>query len=402
MAVITVSQLNNYIKRCFDSNQNFQRLYIKGEISNFKRHSSGHLYLTLKDEGSVLRAVMFRAAASSLRFNASNGMKVIACGRVAVFERDGQYQLYIESMMPDGVGELYLAYEQLKEKLEKEGLFDESHKKPIPKYPAKIGVITSPTGAAVRDILNVLKRRYALADIYIYPALVQGIGAAKTIADGIEFFNREKKADVLIVGRGGGSIEDLWAFNEEEVAYAIYNSEIPVISAVGHETDFTIADFVADLRAPTPSAGAELSAPSQTDVRQSLIMQKSKLAVCLTNLYKLKAQQLERIQKSRVFTDYRIIFDDKRLYLDMLSKSLVDLYAKKVEKSKTELLKYLSKLEALNPASVLKRGFASVKGADGKIVKDAKSLKNGDLIDVTFADGTANCEVKSVKEGEMI
>ena len=193
MAVITVSQLNNYIKRCFDSNQNFQRLYIKGEISNFKRHSSGHLYLTLKDEGGVLRAVMFRSAASGLKFNASNGMKVIACGRVAVFERDGQYQLYIESMMPDGVGELYLAYEQLKEKLAKEGLFDESHKKPIPKYPAKIGVITSPTGAAVRDILNVLKRRYALADIYIYPALVQGIGAAKTIAEGIEFFNREKR-----------------------------------------------------------------------------------------------------------------------------------------------------------------------------------------------------------------
>ena len=402
MAVITVSQLNNYIKRCFDSNKNFQRLYIKGEISNFKRHSSGHLYLTLKDEGGVLRAVMFRAAASNLRFDASNGMRVIACGRVAVFERDGQYQLYIESMMPDGVGELYLAYEQLKEKLAKEGLFDESHKKPIPKYPSKIGVITSPTGAAVRDILNVLKRRYALADIYIYPALVQGAGAAKTIADGIKLFNREKKADVLIVGRGGGSIEDLWAFNEEEVAYAIYNSEIPVISAVGHETDFTIADFVADLRAPTPSAGAELSAPSQTDVRQSIVMQKSKLAVCLTNLYKLKAQQLERIQKSRVFTNYEIIFDDKKLYLDMLSKSLVDLYSKKVDKSKNELLKYLSKLEALNPAAVLKRGFASVKNADGELVKSIKDVEIGDMIDIAFADGSAKCEVKSAKEGETV
>ena len=402
MSVITVSQLNNYIKRCFDSNANFQKLYIKGEISNFKRHSSGHIYLTLKDEGSVLKAVMFRAAAASLRFDASNGMKVIACGRVAVFERDGQYQLYIESMMPDGIGELYLAYEQLKEKLSKEGLFDESHKKPIPKYPSKIGVITSPTGAAVRDILNVLKRRYALADIYIYPALVQGVGAAKTIAHGIECFNREKLADVLIVGRGGGSIEDLWAFNEEEVAYAIYNSEIPVISAVGHETDFTIADFVADLRAPTPSAGAELAAPSQLDVRQSLVMQKSKLAVCLTNLYKIKAQQLERIQKSRVFTDYKVIFDDKRLYLDTLSKSLLELYTKKVEKSKTELLKYLSKLEALNPAAVLKRGFASVSGAEKNIIKSAHQLKKGDLIDVTVADGVARCSVNSVEKGEKL
>ena len=347
MAVITVSQLNNYIKRCFDSNQNFQRLYIKGEISNFKRHSSGHIYLTLKDEGGVLRAVMFRSAAASLRFDASNGMKVIACGRVAVFERDGAYQLYIESMMPDGVGELYLAYEQLKEKLSKEGLFDEAHKKPIPKYPKKIGVITSPTGAAVRDILNVIKRRYTAADIYIYPALVQGAGAAKTIADGIKYFNENNAADVLIVGRGGGSIEDLWAFNEEEVAYAVYNSQIPIISAVGHETDFTIADFVSDLRAPTPSAGAELAVPSQTDVRQSLVMQKSKLAVCLTNLYKLKAQQLERIKNSRIFTDSGVIFDDKRLYLDSLSKSISDLYTKKVESSKATLEKYLAKPQML-------------------------------------------------------
>lgn len=399
MAVITVSQLNNYIKRCFDSNQNFQRLYIKGEISNFKRHSSGHIYLTLKDEGGVLRAVMFRSAAASLRFDASNGMKVIACGRVAVFERDGAYQLYIESMMPDGVGELYLAYEQLKEKLSKEGLFDEAHKKPIPKYPKKIGVITSPTGAAVRDILNVIKRRYTAADIYIYPALVQGAGAAKTIADGIKYFNENNAADVLIVGRGGGSIEDLWAFNEEEVAYAVYNSQIPIISAVGHETDFTIADFVSDLRAPTPSAGAELAVPSQTDVRQSLVMQKSKLAVCLTNLYKLKAQQLERIKNSRIFTDSGVIFDDKRLYLDSLSKSISDLYTKKVESSKAVLEKYLAKLDALNPAAVLKRGFASVKDDKGKIIKSVKNLEKGSFIDVTFTDGCAKCSVDSVAEG---
>lgn len=397
MAVITVSQLNNYIKRCFDSNTNFQKLWIKGEISNFKRHSTGHLYLTLKDEGSVLRAVMFRASASSLRFEAANGMKVIACGRVAVFERDGQYQLYIESMMPDGVGELYLAYEQLKAKLEKEGLFDESHKKPIPKYPTRIGVITSPTGAAVRDILNVLKRRYSFADIIIYPALVQGVGAAKTIVKGIECFNNLKNADVIIAGRGGGSIEDLWAFNEEEVAYAIYNSEIPVISAVGHETDFTIADFVADLRAPTPSAGAELSAPSQIDVRKNLVEKKSKLAILLTNLYKLKLQELLRIQKSRVFTNYKILFDDKKQYLDSLSKDLCDAYREKIEEYKKELLKYMSKLEALNPVAVLKRGFASVK-SDSKSLSSVCDIKEGDLINVMFYDGEAECSVNSVKK----
>lgn len=397
MAVITVSQLNNYIKRCFDSNTNFQKLWIKGEISNFKRHSTGHLYLTLKDEGSVLRAVMFRASASSLRFEAANGMKVIACGRVAVFERDGQYQLYIESMMPDGVGELYLAYEQLKAKLEKEGLFDESHKKPIPKYPTRIGVITSPTGAAVRDILNVLKRRYSFADIIIYPALVQGVGAAKTIVKGIECFNKLKNADVIIAGRGGGSIEDLWAFNEEEVAYAIYNSEIPVISAVGHETDFTIADFVADLRAPTPSAGAELSAPSQIDVRKNLVEKKSKLAILLTNLYKLKLQELLRIQKSRVFTNYKILFDDKKQYLDSLSKDLCDAYREKIEEYKKELLKYMSKLEALNPVAVLKRGFASVK-SDSKSLSSVCDIKEGDLINVMFYDGEAECSVNSVKK----
>ena len=395
MAVITVSQLNNYIKRCFDSNQNFQKLYIKGEISNFKKHSTGHLYLTLKDEGSVLKAVMFRASASSLRFEAANGMKVIACGRVAVFERDGQYQLYIESMMPDGVGELYLAYEQLKEKLEKEGLFDVSHKKEIPKYPMRIGVITSPTGAAIRDILNVLKRRYSLADIIIYPALVQGPGAAKTIVKGIECFNKLKNADVIIAGRGGGSIEDLWAFNEEEVAYAIYNSEIPVISAVGHETDFTIADFVADLRAPTPSAGAELSAPSQIDVQQNLAEKKSKLAILLTNLYKLKLQELLRIQKSRVFTNYKILFDDKRQCLDLISKDLFDAYRQELEDSKKELLKLMSKLEALNPVAVLKRGFASVK-SDGKTLSGIEDVKTGDEIDVLFYDGYAKCNVNSV------
>lgn len=256
---LTVSQLNRYIKGIIEQDNLLFRVTVKGEISNFKAHYSGHMYFALKDETAVIKCVMFRSAASTLKFLPESGQKVIASGRVGVYERDGQYQLYIDSMQPDGIGALYAAYEQLKGKLSEEGLFDEDRKKPIPKFPSKIGVVTSPTGAAVRDILNILKRRYRLSDIYIYPVLVQGDEAPGDIAKAIDYFDRSGWADVLIVGRGGGSIEDLWAFNTEIVARAAANCKIPIISAVGHETDFTIIDFVADLRAPTPSAAAELA-----------------------------------------------------------------------------------------------------------------------------------------------
>ncbi|MBQ4160836.1 MAG: exodeoxyribonuclease VII large subunit, partial [Clostridia bacterium] len=268
MYTLTVSELNARMKYIIDSVPAFANIWIKGEISNFKLHFSGHIYMTLKDDGGVLRAVMFKGSAQKLAFVPENGMKVLARGRISVYERDGGYQLYVEEMQPDGLGALHLAFEQLKKRLEEEGLFDQKHKKPIPKFPNTVGVVTAATGAAVRDIINVISRRYPKAKVLLYPALVQGEGAAEDVSRGIAYFNENKCADVLIVGRGGGSIEDLWAFNEEITARAIFASEIPIVSAVGHEVDFTIADFVADLRAPTPSAAAELVVPSALEVKE--------------------------------------------------------------------------------------------------------------------------------------
>ena len=393
MSVITVSQLNNYIKRYFENNIHLQKVWIKGEISNYKKHYTGHIYMTLKDETSVIKAIMFKGSASYLKFNPDNGMKVIACGKVSVFERDGQYQLYVESMIPDGVGELHIAYEQLKEKLEKEGLFDASHKKPLPKYPKRVGVITSPTGAAVRDILNVLKRRYTLCDVIIYPALVQGVGAGDTIVKGIETFNALNNVDVIIAGRGGGSIEDLWAFNEEKVAYSIFNSKIPIISAVGHETDFTIADFVADLRAPTPSAGAELAVPSMDEIRTNIIKTKLRLSSLLKNFVKFKKTQLDSLKKRRIFIDYHSAFDDKKQNLANISNSISDLYQKMILTKKTDISKIMTKLEALNPISVIKRGFAYAKIND-RTIKSVNDVKTGDVINITVCDGDFNAKIE--------
>ena len=273
----TVSRVNNYIKRLIDSKSVLNNIWVKGEISNYKRHSSGHIYLTLKDEGSILKAVKFRAAASSLDFEPSDGTMVIAHGKISVYEAGGAYQLYIEDMTLDGIGDLYREFEKLKAKLSEEGIFDEQYKKPIPKFPSRIGVATATTGAAVRDIINVITRRYPLAEIVVYPTLVQGNGAKESIVGAIEYFNATKSVDTLILGRGGGSIEDLWAFNEECVARAIFNSEIPIISAVGHETDFTIADFVSDLRAPTPSAAAEISVPSADELKRLISIYTSRM-----------------------------------------------------------------------------------------------------------------------------
>ena len=397
MAVITVSQLNNYMKRFVDSNVHLNKLWVKGEISNYKKHYTGHIYMTLKDETSVIKAVMFKGSASSLLFEPDNGMKVIACGKVAVFERDGQYQLYVESMVPDGVGELHIAYEQLKQKLEQKGYFDDSHKKPIPKFPSNIGVITSPTGAAIRDILNVLTRRYPAANIYIYPAQVQGVGASSTVVDGIELFNKLKNVDVIIAGRGGGSIEDLWAFNEENVADAIYNSDIPIISAVGHETDFTIADFVADLRAPTPSAGAELAVPDMLEVKNKLSVTKSRLSVLLTNSYKFKRKELDNILSRNVFSKTDFITEDRKILLDNLSDKLLNLYQVKIDKSKNNLGSYTTKLEALNPMSVLNRGYL-IASKDNNRIKSVKSIKTDDEVKLKFSDGTAICRVTDITE----
>lgn len=392
MAVVTVSQLNNYMKRYIDNNAHLSNLYVKGEISNFKKHYSGHIYMTLKDENSSIKAVMFKWSAASLKFNIENGMCVIACGKVSVFERDGQYQLYIDSMTPDGVGELYIAYEQLKEKLEKEGLFEQSAKKPIPKYPDKIGVVTSPTGAAVRDIINVISRRYKLSDIYIYPAQVQGIGAGDTVAKGIEFFNKQFPVDVLIIGRGGGSIEDLWAFNEEVVARAIYASDIPVISAVGHETDFTISDFVSDLRVSTPSAAAEMAVPNEMELRANLQVTSSKLLVLLDRLCQIKRHKLESLLSSGVMSDFESKINDKRIVLDNLTKHICDCCEKILTNKNHHFSNVFSKLDALNPAAILARGY-SIASVDNSNIKSITQLNIDDCFDLTLKDGKLKCLV---------
>ena len=396
MSVVTVSQLNNYIKRYVDNNANLSGLYIKGEISNFKRHSSGHLYLTLKDSGSVLKCVMFQSYASKLKFNPEDGMKVIARGRVSVYEAGGAYQLYIEQIVPDGKGELYEAYEQLKSNLEKMGYFDSDIKKPLPKYPRCVGVVTSPQGAAIKDILSVLGRRFPLADVLIYPAQVQGVGASETIVSGIEYFNATGEADVLIIGRGGGSIEDLWAFNEKNVADAIYSSNIPIISAVGHETDFTISDFVADMRAPTPSAAAEMSAPDISELFKMLEKSTDSLAKFLRNAVKIKRNNLEsllRYDMKLLLTRY---IDDKRIYVDDIITELNESYKDAISDKRTNFSSKCAQLEALSPLKVLSRGYSVARVGD-RIIGSVCDVSVGDDVNITVTDGTIGCIVKKIQ-----
>lgn len=392
---LTVSQLNRYIKGIIEQDNLLFRVTVKGEISNFKAHYSGHMYFALKDETAVIKCVMFRSAASTLKFLPESGQKVIASGRVGVYERDGQYQLYIDSMQPDGIGALYAAYEQLKGKLSEEGLFDEDRKKPIPKFPSKIGVVTSPTGAAVRDILNILKRRYRLSDIYIYPVLVQGDEAPGDIAKAIDYFDRSGWADVLIVGRGGGSIEDLWAFNTEIVARAAANCKIPIISAVGHETDFTIIDFVADLRAPTPSAAAELAVPSAAELLEKLSGFDLRLINAVGATVRKKRLALEGFSGRAVYKRENDIVEKRMMALDSASLKLEAAMNSVLAKDKELLSSAIGKLDALSPLATLNRGFSVVK-KDDEVVKSAADLNEGDRLSVRFSDGGAICEVKDI------
>lgn len=396
MPVITVSQLNNYMKRYVDNNANLSSLYIKGEISNFKRHSSGHLYFTLKDSGSVLKCVMFQTFANSLRFNPSDGMKIIAMGRVSVYEAGGAYQLYIQQLIPDGKGELYQAYEQLKSDLEELGYFDVSHKKLIPKHPHCIGVVTSPQGAAVRDILSVLKRRYPLANVLIYPALVQGIGASDSIVEGIGYFNTTNEPDVLIIGRGGGSIEDLWAFNEKIVADAIFSSKIPIISAVGHETDFTISDFVADMRAPTPSAAAEMAVPDINELRSYLQKSVNNLSNMLISTVKIKRNRFDTLCRVDMHHLIRRYIENKQIYLDDVVTDLNDAYTEFLTDAKNNFLTKCAKLEALSPLKVMSRGYSVARSANG-IVTSVSDVSCGDKINITVADGNIDCTVDKIQ-----
>lgn len=388
--IATVSQINGYIKKILDHNQILNNVWVKGEISNFKNHYSGHMYLTLKDEGGVLKAVMFKSAAKTLSFMPQDGMKVMARGRVGVYEAGGAYQLYIEEMIPDGVGDLYVAYEQLKARLSEEGLFSETLKKSIPKFPERVGVITATTGAAVRDIINVITRRYPLAEIVIYPAQVQGNGAAESVVRAIEYFNKTNMVDTIIAGRGGGSIEDLWAFNEEIVARAIFASKIPVISAVGHETDFTIADFVADLRAPTPSAAAEIAVPSVPELRAAIgaystrsvnaVMKQLESRRLILNRFKLKTP------KDRI--------DDENLKLDNLLRRMEQSFKLKLTENRKTLGSAAGKLDALSPLQTLSRGYAIPVKSDGTVIRSAKTMKSGDEFTLKLKDGDADCVVK--------
>ncbi len=386
----TVSQLNAYMKRVVDGQTALNDIWIKGEISNFKDHYSGHLYITLKDEGGVLKAVMFKSAAVHLTFRPEDGMKVLARGRIGVYEQGGTYQLYINEMTPDGVGELYVAYEQLKKKLEEEGLFAEEKKKPIPEYPERVGVITAATGAAVRDIINVITRRYPYCEIILYPSLVQGAGAAENIACGIEYFNQNKMCDTLIVGRGGGSIEDLWAFNEEIVARAIYASEIPIISAVGHETDFTIADFVADLRAPTPSAAAEIAVPSQLELVSKISTMMSRMKAAQVNSLKNKRLYVEKLSmrspKDRI--------DDLRQKNDNLIRQAEKSFLLRLEGGKKMLSAVAAKLDALSPLAVMARGYGIATEEDGTVIRSVKNMTSGKEFTLKLTDGDCDCVVK--------
>lgn len=397
--VLSVSQLNRYIKMNFDADENLVNIFISGEISNFTNHyRTGHLYFTLKDDSAAVRAVMFNSSAKRLKFMPEDGMKVIARGRVSVYEASGQYQLYVDDMQPDGVGALNLAYEQLKEKLQKEGLFSEHHKKPLPPYPEKVGVITSPTGAAVRDIINVLGRRFPYAEIVFCPVLVQGEGAHLQLTDAVNLFNSERAADVIIIGRGGGSIEDLWEFNDEGLARAVYNSEIPVISAVGHETDFTICDFVADMRAPTPSAAAELAVPDANELQYALSALKNRMFLNVSSGIADRRSRLEYLTSKGALKSPDEMLSNRSQRLDTAFSKMLSSYENRIGGKKVEFISAATALSKLDPMSVLMRGFAFVSDKSGKNVYSSQALAKGDKINVRFHDGSAVCEVKEITQ----
>ena len=389
---VTVTQLNKYIKDRFDEDENLNAILVKGEISNFKNHYTGHLYFTLKDENSLIKCIMFKSYAERLAFKPKDGMKVMVFGSVSVFERDGVYQIYAKSLLEDGMGDLHEQFEQLKAKLEKEGLFDESHKKHIPLFPKVVGVLTSQTGAVIRDIINVSTRRNPNVHIRLLPVPVQGPGAAEQIAEKIRLMNEQKLAAVIIVGRGGGSLEDLWPFNEEIVARAIYESEIPIISAVGHETDFTIADFVADLRAPTPSAAAELAVPDIYELKQKINDYRNRCRMSLKKQIEFMKLRYEKCMKSKVFTDPMRKIRDMNVVLDSYLQRLEN-KTKAIQKDrKSKYIELVAKLDALSPLKTLTRGYVLTE-KDGVLVKSAKDLNTHDEIKLRFHDGEKKAQI---------
>jgi len=442
---LTVYALTKYIKRKFDADPHLHQVLVKGEISNFKQHSSGHMYFTLKDDKARILAVMFARQNQQIKFRPENGMKVLIKGSITVYESSGQYQMYVQEMQPDGIGDLYLAYEQLKKQLEQEGLFSDDHKKIIPKYPKTIGVITSPTGAAIRDVLTTIKRRFPIVKVIILPALVQGETAAPSIVRAINMANEmtDPNLDVLIVGRGGGSIEELWAFNEEIVARAIYQSRIPIISAVGHETDFTIADFVADLRAPTPTGAAELAVPHIEDLVERIFNRKTRLIRSMKEKFELQKLRLNRIQRSYAFRYPKVLYDQKLEQLDKQREQLIrnmqkvyedkksqqSLLTKQLGKNhpkqyietayqdivllqknlnrnvelitrlkKQEFLSIIGKLDALSPLKIMERGYNVAYDDSGRLLSSVEQVKPHDHIEINFSDGKVEAEIITIKE----
>lgn len=395
--VLSVAQLNGYIKSVVDNDYRLKNIFVCGEISNFTNHvRSGHFYMTIKDEKSAIKAVMFRSYAQRLKFIPENGMKVVVFGSVSVFERDGQYQLYIENMQPDGLGSLNLAFEQLKEKLSKEGLFAESLKKPIPKYPQRIGVVTSPTGAAVQDIKNVLSRRWPVAEVIIAPALVQGESAAPSVIRGVETLD-EMGVDVIIVARGGGSIEDLWAFNDERLARVVAGIKTPLVSGVGHETDFTIIDFVADLRAPTPSAAAEVVTPDCYEESDKLLLMGNRMRSNMQTKVNVSRQKLEYLKNSSVLISFASLLNEKRMLIDRYSDSMYNSVSRSYMLERQRLTAAASKMDAFNPFKVLSRGYSIAEGSNG-VIKTVNDVKSGDNITLRVSDGFIDCTVTETEK----
>ena len=398
--VLSITQLNEYIRGRMDSDPLLAQVAVRGEISNYKLYPSGHHYFTLKDEGSALRCVMFKGNAMRLRFRPENGMKIIAMGKVSVYPRDGAYQLYCTAMTMDGVGDLYAAFEQLKKKLAAQGLFDPAHKKPLPRYPGIIGIITSSAGAAVHDMLRILRKRYPLSRVRLLPVRVQGAEAPGEIAAAIGYANHYHLADLLIVGRGGGSIEDLWAFNDEQVAYAIYHSEIPVISAVGHEPDVTISDYVADLRAATPSNAAELAVPDQDALRQSLDAMANAMASSLNRQVKAARQHLMVLSASKALQSPTGYLEQRNQSVELLKNRLVAAQNQNITRAKQRYIAQISKLEAMSPLKVLTRGYSMVQTERGEVVRSVSQVSLGERIRVRLSDGTLSATVMKKEEGK--
>ena len=396
--VLSITQINEYIRGKMDSDELLNQVAVKGEISNYKRYPSGHHYFTLKDENSALKAVMFKGNALRLRFQPENGMKVIAMGKISVFPRDGAYQLYCTAMAMDGVGDLYAAFEQLKQKLAAQGLFDPAHKKPLPKFPGTIGIITSSAGAAVHDMLRILKKRYPLSKVVLLPVRVQGVEAPGEIAAAIGYANYHQLADLLIVGRGGGSIEDLWAFNDERVAHAIYQSKIPVISAVGHEPDVTISDYVADLRAATPSNAAELAVPDQEALRQTLDAMSGAMATALNRQIGAAARHLNVLSQSAALQSPLGYLQKKQQDVNYLTNRLVSAENQLIARNNQRYIALTAKLDAMSPLKVLTRGYSMAQNAHGEVVTSVSQVELGERITVSLKDGQLSATVMDKKE----